>query len=62
MEILFASWFPPMLVVAGVVLLILPKSVGPKIFGGILLVFGIPLLALEIWVFYRHLGHHNFPK
>ena len=54
MEILFAPWVPPLLLVLGVFLLVKTKGTGPKIVGGLLALVGGLLMAMEIWIFSKH--------
>jgi len=54
MEILFAPWLPPILLAAGLSILFKTKGVGLKIAGGILVLIGGLLAALEIWVYTKH--------
>jgi len=54
MMILFQPWLPPILLALGLFILFKTKGVGPKIVGGILVLIGGLLTALEIWVYARH--------
>lgn len=57
MNILLQPWFPPLVLVFGLVIVFKSRAATSRILGSVITVIGILLTAFEIWGFSRRPPH-----